>query len=806
MGFTIQDPEQLVVETGIYRAAFPAYRVFIYGYEITEDVVEVRVNQSGGSAERMAGSCSITLLNKFDKYIINHSDMKAIGKSRNALKQEYDAKIKQAVDNSIYAFESSAGLAKALADDEKAVVESLLSQGYSEDQTVQMVAKLHEIEDSTKGDLAVAWDDAYIPGWYKREILGKKMSYSQEVKEVQDTNLVRYKAETLFDYPMQEGDCIFHANDPVRIVFRDPFDPRVWHWRFAGFLDTFTENVSNNNESVLTLSCTDVSKMARYSLIHINTGLQDINLVEQELENMSTVNISLYQDFLGNLTLFEILETVFYGSKSLQGVVKESTQSRIVNMSQEEIINYMFSNFKMDSEEATFGDIESWRSRAMDLMVSRKLDTLSGLLQGRELGAVSSPRGVKFRRKSDRFGVTAYFLGTPDSADLEIGSAIKDLGQWNEILHHRVRESDLTSMSVDGDIYFSGDPTIDNIIYTIGTDLEHYPVGGGRVYCLLPANLGSNLGRNVMDKTLIQSISFHSTFRDRLSLIYDVAERIDFRFYATPKGDLVFEMPFYDFNPEFFATGNSIIDTGFDRSAVIQKYEDVFDQAYSGKYGDSAQALTSLQIQTEAEGSNFDIIDYSKQPVFDYGKEFVIEQYDQYGYSNTSTDEGVITAYTCIQRTVSSNNSLQNENIHAAQKSVARGLIPTLGFRVGSGDPWGYVDTAEGAEAYSALSLNRVNAEARNLSINTSPKFGLMVNRPLFWRTRNYYANIVSLSDSIVWMGDCTTTINLNQVRGWTGDMDSSGNPLHTHFGGNRAFNLAEFLQQYLTKGKTTQG
>jgi hypothetical protein len=69
------------------RVAFPGYRVFIFGYEVTDDVVEVRVNNSGGSAERTAGTCSFSLVNPQDKYILNYSDMIYIGKSSAAYKE-----------------------------------------------------------------------------------------------------------------------------------------------------------------------------------------------------------------------------------------------------------------------------------------------------------------------------------------------------------------------------------------------------------------------------------------------------------------------------------------------------------------------------------------------------------------------------------------------------------------------------------------------------------------------------------------------------------------------------------------------
>lgn len=834
-----KDPEDLVLGQGVYRAAFPAYRVFVFGYEVTEDVVEVRVNHSGGSAERSAGGCSFTLVNPFDKYILTHEDMRVIGRGRNAVKNEYGNKIKQYLDDSTNMFSCEEEIYAALADDTKTMMETLMSQGYSEDDSIQALNKLYEIADVTKGDLAVAWNDAYVPGWFKKEVLGKKMAFSQEVKPEKNSGLVKYEPQTVFDYPMQEGDCIFHANDPVRIAFRDPYDPRVWYWMFSGFMDTFTENVGTNNESLVTITCTDVSKMARYALVNTNVGAFDQDVTDQlrEISNVSTQNVSLYQEFFGNLTLFEILETIFFGADSLSGVVTETAAAYVAAMSNEDLWVYLASEMKdgigsfaevvnsmKETEEADgqgmagvvwshFPSAEEYRAQVKAHYINREIEATSGRLQGRNLPAVSGPREVFFKRASKKVGLSAFFIGDLSVEDKVIGKEMQDLGRWTSILNHRVCEADLQTMSVDGNIHYTGvEPiSVDNIISTIGSDLTNFPVGCGYVFYLGPAKLGSDLGRNVMDKGLTQSISLHSTFRDRLSMVYDLAERIEFRFYATPRGDLVFEMPLYDFGPEYFATGGFDA-RSFDTGGLDQtnkeylKYKEIFGKEYSGKYeSDAYYLLTSMQILAETQGSNFIPVDYAKAPKFDYLKDFTIERYDQLNYSNTLTDEGVYTVFLTTQMTIASLATAGGADIHSTQPAYARGLIPTLGARVGSGDPWGFIDTAEGAEAFSALKLNQINAEARNLAINTVPKFGLMVNRPVFWRQRNYYANIVSLQHSIVWNGDCSTTVNLNQVRGWTGEIDASGLPVHAHFGGNRPFNLAEFLQQYVKKGKPTQ-
>ena len=60
------------------RHAFPAYRVFIYGVNVTEDVLQAEVRWNYG---RAPNTCNITLANDLDKYIFTTKDLKALFKN-----------------------------------------------------------------------------------------------------------------------------------------------------------------------------------------------------------------------------------------------------------------------------------------------------------------------------------------------------------------------------------------------------------------------------------------------------------------------------------------------------------------------------------------------------------------------------------------------------------------------------------------------------------------------------------------------------------------------------------------------------
>ena len=427
----------------------------------------------------------------------------------------------------------------------------------------------------------------------------------------------------------------------------------------------------------------------------------------------------------------------------------------------------------------------------------------------KKIPAISHPRGVTFKRRDDKRGVNAYFYGKLDETDEQVGQPVKTLFEWNEVIHHRVRSEDLIFMASDD--YKGLNPflkdtfksySIDKVISIIGTNGASagveglYSVGKGYVFYLAPGTLETKFSRTVFDQSSGPA-SQHSIFKDRLTFLYDLVDLIQFCFYATPRGDIVCEMPFFDYDPEFFfkAQAPDLFDTSNNDS-----YQDLL-----GKNEYDVTDISLYDALVPYREVHEDYLDGSTttsyySDAFDYRQHFTVETPEQMGFSNTSTDEGVLTMFTSMTNTIRNFKSMNSLNRRGPYHLIKE-LIPTLGLRIGEDQSWNFIDTIEGDSMQAALMLNRTNAEARTVAVQTVPKFGLMVNRPLFWKHRNYYGNIVSLNHSITWNSDINTTINLNQVRGWSGEVDpSSKNPIHRHFGdSNRPFNMAEFLDKALS-------
>lgn len=781
--------QEVIQSQGVYRPAFPSYRVFIYGQEITGDVVEVRVSQSGGSAERSAGGAVFTMINKFDKYVITHNDMKVIGTHRSSYKQNLDSYIKQTVQDSAYAFEFEYDIMQKVAENYGAEL--------SDANAASLTASYDELSKGAAKDSGIDYENSVVPLFVKSEVVSRKQSFSQVIPPTSDSVFIKYESRVIWDYPYQEGDCIFHFNDPVRIAFRDPFNPQVWYWEFTGFVDTFTENSGTNKESLISISCTDVSKIPRNSVVQSKGYLGDEEIYST---TSNVISAQSFKEIFAGLTVHEVLEGMFFGIDSYLGSLTPFVASFVAKMSEEEIKQYLIQNMKKTADEVTSlvagtQDFASVRKDIQAHMIESKKTVLGSR---KDVGGILSPKGVGFRRASPALGVTAYFYGELDTPDSVIGKKIPNLYEWNNILHHQVRPVDLFSMSKDGKgpTSVSEMSDVSTIISTIGTDMDTYPVGGGRVFYFAPATLGSKLGNNVLDKEVADNVTNNSPFVDRLTLLYNLAERMDFRFYATPKGDLVFEMPFFDFDPVDFVKPGSLnlmnLDQDTAMKSLISRYDQIYkDMSYTGDYSEAvAQQLTSLALRAEEVSSSLYVGVFPDM----LAEGFTIEPHEQISYSHTSTDEGMKTVMRCKRRTIVGYQG-QDIDVRNSTASLLE-LLPLLGVRVLDDNVNGFIDTDEGAELWAAISLNKVNAEMRNVGVQTTPKFGLMVNRPIFWRARNFYGNIVSLTHSIMWNSGCETTINLNQLRGWGGETDEKGNPIHRHFANSRRpYDLAEMLR-----------
>ena len=505
---------------GKVRSAFPAYRVFVFGQEVTRDVVEVRVNHSGGSAERSAGTCSFTLVNPDDKYTLTFGDMLLIGESAAAYREK---RKDQWVNNGfggttpleVQKLQQYAEMweeANTLSTDEETLIAEYTQLGKSDEIPQELLDKAKKIDENTvenkqniedtyrdlaesmtKASYAVPFSalnldsfsaDAFGPNTIKAEVITEKLNFSSEVVYNPNSNLAKLEDRTLMQYPFSQGDCIFHPNDPVRVAFRDPFDPRVWYWMFAGFVDAWTENSGVNKDSVITLNCTDVTKMARYSYVQIGTGLQDPNIedifTQIDPATQASKQVQYFKQLFANFTMLEVLDTLFFGTDSAQITAEDIIRSQVTLMSDEALAQYLSSanSSFIDPNSPGYlwaGDADATRKLRIDAVTQlQSIQRLKAIedagkfpplcipapyMKGVEKGDATtndynaSAGTIVAKKKSDARGVHAYFYGGVTAQDEAYGEALQSLHWWNELIHHRVRARDLVDMALNSSLY-----------------------------------------------------------------------------------------------------------------------------------------------------------------------------------------------------------------------------------------------------------------------------------------------------------------------------------------------------------------
>ena len=818
LGSSLQNQRYGVTsQNGIYRAAFPAFRVFIYGQEVSGDVIEVRVNQSGGSMDRSPGTCSISVANIGDKYILDHTDMVALAQSRDTL-------ITTLGENVNAYKEMMAYLRDGAGEDENVVAEMgrILSSSGRFAELTEYTSSLYS-DLLAKGMYQQYWDENKVPDNLKYKVIQKKAPMVvpgwQDFYEAHKSDGVYMNiffehslAQLGFVYPFAEGDCIFHPNDPIRIAFRDPFDPSIWYWSFTGFVDGWVEDKGVNQESVVTVVGTDVSKMARYSFFQTSTdAVRDkaITALFPIFEGTSTeIKWTAYSELFAHFTIFEMLELLFFGLEAYVGSVTEFTQRALAQMNDNEVNQYLInSNTGKSVDEIKALSSTEKRTLAKTFMEGNKPNRF----QGAHVPPLQTPNGTVFQRKNSKYGTYAFFVGKADNYDKSMGEEVlvSDLRKINDFLSHRVSLADTMTMGVTtaAKNYTPPTLTLNDVITTIGTDIEGYPVGAGYVVYVAPATLGLGTSSGVMNEVLnAAGGGLHSEYKDRLTYLYDLAEQIQFCFYATPKGDVVFEMPFYDFDPWMFDEADTFQSNEKIRSAAEyaqSSLENVRSKVEAWSKGSAKYSESDIYRMMQLS-SNLQLLEEGftlKEPEDDrtvYSQLFTVDKHETYGFSNAINDSGLKTVARCAPHQIARMGDIgSNVDLTDYQHVIAPELAPLLGFRMASDKtPWTEVTSEEGAKIFASLELRKCNSEARTLSLQILPRFGLMVNRTLYWRQRNYVANIVSCSHSIAVNSSCESQVNVNYARAWKGEYQSGSRmEIFRHFGGELPFSYAALLK-----------
>jgi hypothetical protein len=773
---------------GQARNAYPAMRIFVFGQEVSIDTHTCTVNWADDT--RAPSTASFTISDKpsgtggpTSRYIMRPTDTLALFPQINPTTVQLpDVKQILANDPSLEEFrvafmlnqtrEGQLAFLQTFTGSTEAAKQILargesVLQRFAHDTYLPAIASAEtDIKTQVRESLRTIPDDV------KRKVLAAKFDKTSRVaqpdlhetgdKAIDDVRRATYLKGEAARYPLWTGRPIFHTNDPVRIFWRDPFAPRAWYHMFAGFISDWTINRTTGGEETITFVCEDVLRLLRYARITTNPGVFDIAQLRQ-VEDL--VTRTFFNDDFTGLTLSELLYTVLFGPEIPDTSSLLRTQGNI--------------------------DASTVRKRGADDLRYVRYAANGGVSEQRVppfgVGAFNFQRSVTFI-----FGPTT---DAPQAADNESETPVRllqrevrltgddALGVYQSVVDHQVRVSDLEALLLEGETptprsayprdAMTGEPTVESIITEIGENPHRYPVDAGRLIILAPASLGPNVNRSILEKDF-RGPETQTTFKNRLFVLLNILQRIEFSFYATPRGDIVAEMPLYDFDPDDFGL-NEVT------------------------YGAAEAATAETPASSGARARVLEAA--AKNPSGPYGLHYRIAKRDTMDSNQTLTDEKVRTqmkvAWAAIQNLRSAGYSA--EVLGQSEVVTIRSLVPQFGVRDEQQEPPVYIASPEAAQVYGHLKLNQINAEALTAQVDMLPQLRIGPNRPLELEDGTYIATARSASRTLDWAGrDMTQTIGVNYTRVWDGLTDENHDPIYAPIGGaaSRTMNYAALFRR----------
>lgn len=753
--------------------AVQKYRVFVFGLEVTDDLLSVSFSCHDGRAPSTA---NFTLNNEWDKYTVSVTDMAAIfegvdtdllrpqppvlfptgeqllasdkvytvqpGDTTGEIASRFGLEVKELLAYNPYISErpdrirvgerfiipervkfDGEALRQAYREEQRGRLDKLIGQLKTQIQDLpepkrtiiqQKVGVYVDVEASqvrVREDGTVVSDDRVVTN--TRALNADDFQLAQAADVVNAFNA----AGLAPTYPLVAGNPVFHTSDPVRVFMNDPVRPNDWYFAFSGKLSSWSQSVDINEQNQLSCTVEDIRRDMKYARITTNPGVidQTAGTVEKDI---------VFRDFK---------------KIPLSGAPLE-----------QKIYNLMF-GFDLTEADQGAGDPES----AFETTVRRSVNGVQVTrVRSDAIGAMTYEKSATFL-----LGEAGREDPIPDAAEsrrVNLDTAANGriaLQSYLAYTDTRVKASDLddldtaTSQIAKNALQKVNRTRIDDIVTFIGEHPERYPVDGGRLFILMPASLGTSETR--IFKLGFQDVATKTDFVNRLGLILDVTDLLDFSFWVDGRGDVRLELPLRDFDPYDLGTepidGNEVVramaPSGNHSRAFIQTLESIDDSAF---------------------------------PAF--ADRHRVKKGEETEHTRSFVDERVRTLF----RTSWSFTNLEAEG-DAAEKLNAiivklPALIAAFGPRAEEASPEFYfgpqTDVAQAAAVFHGLTeLNKLNAEANEVAFSMHPaRPGMFPNRPVEVESHGYVGTIRNVE--YTWKPGTSTSdmsLSLNSVRNWSG-------------------------------------
>jgi len=335
-------------------------------------------------------------------------------------------------------------------------------------------------------------------------------------------------------YLFSVGSLVFHKFDPIRMFVLNPLagpagtKKTEWTCEFTGYVDTkpFSQSYINGS-SVINITCQDIRSQMAVMRTNTNPNIQYGN--EKTL-------------FFGaNRTNVEGSENVGFLSDFVQSGTPASRGHALYGKTFLDSIKYLIFGIKKNNAfvggigKVSLGVVLRYDPEASEPLKKTTLEKWNNIIN---FGSYPLPKVADNAPEQPEGATTNAKGGPPDTTpDVELVRQGEDAksGKLGTIVERFLTLGEMTLM---------GQGTKDG---------GQFSPDVARVHFLLPPDLGpvSNL---IAAATVDARVTARVEWASRLELIVQLVKSIDYQFYISGMGDLIFEFPMYDFMPADYNT------------------------------------------------------------------------------------------------------------------------------------------------------------------------------------------------------------------------------------------------------------
>lgn len=500
-------------------------------------------------------------------------------------------------------------------------------------------------------------------------------------------------------YPMNIGSLVFHKYDPVRFFVKNPFSrsDNEWTCEFTGYLDMkpFSQDYVNGT-SVIRITCQDIRVLLQNMRINTNPAAQTGNENLLFFGNAPQGIISdkaeagIFNDFIvgGNRLGHSLFGQTFVQSMKflLLGKLNNGRYSSGVGKLTEGI------TMRYNPNSSTRNQVmEKWNNIIQ--FGAYPLPVVADAAPRVPEGATSLAGGATGP------------LPPPETETFPQTSAGNGLGQSTERFMTKGEMEALGRNTLDGG---RGAPDV------------------ARVHFLIPME-GGPLTNLVEGQIVDTRVTARVEWATRLELITQLCKNIDYQFYVSGMGDIIFEFPHYDFMPTDYNDRYNPLYTFTDHLQA----DNINDE---GGTPISALEVTSRTLREDLRGNTDD---------------------------PKNTDVGLTVE---LRRTIFSNTLASRIGVHVETHSIPGiSRIPPFGRNNGT-------DAQIRLAQYGLIEFNKRLSNYNKFDINATYRPFMGLNRPIYHTRKNRMAITENITYTWRIRQEVTLEMSLNYTRKLEGD------------------------------------